>query len=136
MPENDVRQYKYRSEARHQTDAYLLHLVARIALVSEDRARQIEMIILRMYQTGQISKVTEDQLIGLLEQVSIDCYADGKYELMHKISIQADEAQSKGKPKKGTIVVCISCLCTGDQTASHNLQFQRRKAAFDDDDDF
>ena len=43
--------------------------MARIALVSEERARQIEMIILRMYQMGQISQVTEDRLIGLLEQV-------------------------------------------------------------------
>lgn len=45
--------------------------MARITLVSQDRARQIEAIILRMYQMGQLTKVTEDQLIRLLEQVRI-----------------------------------------------------------------
>ena len=45
-------------------------LVARIALVSEDRARQIEAILLRMAQTGQLrGRVTEEQLIDLLEKV-------------------------------------------------------------------
>ncbi|EMD34428.1 hypothetical protein CERSUDRAFT_117301 [Gelatoporia subvermispora B] len=59
--------------------------LARIALVAPDRARQIEAILLRMAQTGQIrSRVTEDQLIELLEQV--------------------EETQSKSAPKKGTIV--------------------------------
>ncbi|KAJ3541143.1 hypothetical protein NM688_g6124 [Phlebia brevispora] len=58
--------------------------LARITLVSQERARQIEAIILRMYQMGQITKVTEDQLIRLLEQ--------------------ADDAQSNAQPKKGTIV--------------------------------
>ncbi|KAJ3489935.1 hypothetical protein NLI96_g1790 [Meripilus lineatus] len=73
--------------------------LSRIALVSPERSRQIEAILLRMAQSGQLrGRVTEEQLIGLLEQ--------------------AEEAQSKGAPKKGTIV------------------FQRRKGAFDDDDDF
>ncbi|THG96774.1 hypothetical protein EW026_g5116 [Hermanssonia centrifuga] len=73
--------------------------LARIALVSQDRARQIEAIILRLVQSGQIrGQVTEQQLIDLLEK--------------------ADDASSRGQPKKGTIV------------------FQRRKGGFDDDDDF
>jgi programmed cell death protein 5 len=54
--------------------------VSRISLVSPERSRQIESILLRMAQTGQLkSKVTEDQLIGLLEQVcagSLDYGAD------------------------------------------------------------
>ncbi|KIP05988.1 hypothetical protein PHLGIDRAFT_91387 [Phlebiopsis gigantea 11061_1 CR5-6] len=59
--------------------------LARIALVSEDRARQIEAILLRMAQTGQLrGRVTEEQLIDLLEK--------------------ADEASSKSKPKQGSIV--------------------------------
>ncbi|KAL6307962.1 DNA-binding TFAR19-related protein, partial [Sparassis latifolia] len=59
--------------------------LARIALVSPDRARQIEAILLRMAQSGQLrGRVSEDQLIELLEQ--------------------ADEAQSKSAPKKGAIV--------------------------------
>ncbi|KAK7689072.1 hypothetical protein QCA50_007763 [Cerrena zonata] len=73
--------------------------LSRIALVSPQRSQQIEGILLRMAQTGQLrGRVTEEQLIDLLEQ--------------------AEEAQSKNAPKKGTIV------------------FQRRKGGFDDDDDF
>ncbi len=45
-------------------------LVARISLVSPDRSRQIESILLRMAQTGQLrGRVSEAQLIELLEQV-------------------------------------------------------------------
>lgn len=44
--------------------------VARISLVSPERSNQIETILLRMAQTGQLKgKVTEVQLIDLLEQV-------------------------------------------------------------------
>lgn len=51
-------------------------LVARIALVSQDRARQIEAILLRMAQTGQLrGRVTEEQLIDLLEKVRMRCPA-------------------------------------------------------------
>lgn len=39
-------------------------------MVSQDRARQIEAILLRMAQTGQLrGRVTEEQLIDLLEKV-------------------------------------------------------------------
>ncbi|KZT67801.1 hypothetical protein DAEQUDRAFT_654296, partial [Daedalea quercina L-15889] len=59
--------------------------LARIALVSPQRSQQIEGILLRMAQTGQLrGRVTESQLIDLLEQ--------------------ADEAQSKSTAKKSTIV--------------------------------
>ena len=45
--------------------------VARIALVSPARSRQVEGILLRMAQTGQLrGRVSEEQLIGLLEQAS------------------------------------------------------------------
>lgn len=71
--------------------------LSRIALVSPQRSQQIEAILLRMAQTGQLrGRVSENQLIDLLEQ--------------------AEDAQSKGAPKKGTIV------------------FQRRKGGVDDDD--
>ena len=44
--------------------------MARIALVSQDRARQIEAILLRMAQSGQLrGRVTEEQLIDLLDKV-------------------------------------------------------------------
>ncbi|KAF8520159.1 DNA-binding TFAR19-related protein [Hysterangium stoloniferum] len=43
--------------------------LARIALVSPSRSQQIEGILLRMAQSGQLrGRVTEQQLIGLLEQ--------------------------------------------------------------------
>ncbi|KAH8102941.1 DNA-binding TFAR19-related protein [Cristinia sonorae] len=59
--------------------------LSRIALVSADRARQIEAMLLRLAQSGQLrGRVTEQQLIDLLEQ--------------------ADEAQTKAAPKKGAIV--------------------------------
>ena len=44
--------------------------VSRIALVSPNRSNQIETILLRMVQSGQLrNKVTEEQLIDLLNQV-------------------------------------------------------------------
>ena len=44
--------------------------VSRIALVSPDRSKQIETILLRMAQSGQLkNRVTEKQLIDLLNQV-------------------------------------------------------------------
>ena len=44
--------------------------LARIALVSPQRSTQIESILVRMAQTGQLrGRVTEEGLIGLLEQV-------------------------------------------------------------------
>lgn len=47
--------------------------VARIGLVSPERSAQIESILLRMAQSGQLrGRVNEEQLIGLLQQVSFD----------------------------------------------------------------
>ncbi|KAJ1309640.1 hypothetical protein OPQ81_006407 [Rhizoctonia solani] len=55
--------------------------LARISLVRPALSGQIEQILLRMAQTGQLrSRVTEQQLIGLLEQ--------------------AEESQGKAAPKK------------------------------------
>ncbi|KAF9653851.1 DNA-binding TFAR19-like protein [Thelephora ganbajun] len=50
-------------------DAGARERLARISLVSPERSKQIETILLRMAQTGQLrGKVTETQLIDLLEQ--------------------------------------------------------------------
>jgi DNA-binding TFAR19-related protein (PDSD5 family) len=51
----------------------ILHLqVSRIALVSPARSKEIESILLRMAQTGQLrGRVNEEQLINLLEQVRV-----------------------------------------------------------------
>jgi len=59
--------------------------LSRIALVSPERSRQVEAILLRMAQSGQLKgRVTEAQLIDLLEQ--------------------ADEAHSKTAPAKKPIL--------------------------------
>jgi len=52
---------------------YMTSTVSRIALVSPERAKQIEEILLRMAQSGQLKgRVSEEQLIGFLDQV---CYS-------------------------------------------------------------
>ncbi|KAJ7243409.1 PDCD5-related protein [Mycena haematopus] len=44
--------------------------LSRIALVSPERSKQIEGILMRMVQSGQLrGRVTENQLIDLLEQM-------------------------------------------------------------------
>lgn len=46
--------------------------MARIALVTPDCSRQIESILARMAQTGQLrGRVSEAQLIDLLQQVRV-----------------------------------------------------------------
>jgi len=50
--------------------------LSRIALVSPDRSKQIETILLRMVQSGQLrNRVSEEQLIDLLNQME---QAEGK----------------------------------------------------------
>ncbi|CAA7271809.1 unnamed protein product [Cyclocybe aegerita] len=59
--------------------------LSRIALVSPERSKQIEMILLRMAQSGQLrGRVSEEQLIDLLDQM--------------------EAAQGKVNSKKPTIV--------------------------------
>ncbi|KAJ6608630.1 PDCD5-related protein, partial [Mycena sp. CBHHK59/15] len=59
--------------------------LSRIALVSPERSKHIEGILMRMVQSGQLrGKVTENQLIDLLEQM--------------------EEAQGKTTSKKSTIL--------------------------------
>ncbi|KAH9948104.1 hypothetical protein B0H21DRAFT_848596 [Amylocystis lapponica] len=90
--EDDGKQAAAEEEMRRTLLATVLdsaarERLARISLVSPDRSRQIEAILLRMAQSGQLrGRVSENQLIELLEQ--------------------AEEAQPKG-PKKGAIVVSV-----------------------------
>ncbi|KAA1471361.1 DNA-binding TFAR19-related protein [Dentipellis sp. KUC8613] len=89
--DEQARQQQQQSEEQMRRDLLATVLdtaarerLARISLVSPDRSRQIESILLRMAQTGQLrGRVSEAQLIELLEQ--------------------AEEAQSK-TAKKGAIV--------------------------------
>jgi len=59
--------------------------VSRIALVSPERSRQVETILARMAQSGQLrGRVSEEQLIELLDQM--------------------ENSQSQAAAKKTTIV--------------------------------
>lgn len=78
--------------------------MARIALVSPDRARQIEAILLRMAQTGQLrGRVSEQQLIDLLDQVRRFAVPLGMAVVLTRSQI--DGAQSTSAPSKGAIIV-------------------------------
>ena len=79
--------------------------VARISLVSPERSKQIETILLRMAQTGQLrGKVTELQLIDLLEQVRWPCH----FLAAQRLTLaQAEEAHNKSNAK-GSIVVGVA----------------------------
>lgn len=93
------------THADHCSASVISNAVSRIALVSPQRSQQIEAILLRMAQTGQLrGRVSENQLIDLLEQVRLNLFA-----LVYAMPIgrQAEDAQSKGAPKKGTIVVRV-----------------------------
>lgn len=82
--------------------------VSRIALVSLDRSKQIETILLRMAQSGQLkNRVTEEQLIDLLNQVKI-YFAPHRYNLI-KVP-QMEQAEGKTTVQKSTIVVSSHCL--------------------------
>ncbi|KIM49233.1 hypothetical protein M413DRAFT_60631 [Hebeloma cylindrosporum] len=63
--------------------------LSRISLVSLERSKQIEMILVRMAQSGQLKgRVSEEQLIDLLNQASNPM----------------EGADGKSAPKKTTIV--------------------------------
>lgn len=88
--EEQAQQREAEEAARRDAMATILDNAARerlsrIGLVSPERSRQIESILVRMAQTGQLrGKVSETQLIELLEQL--------------------EDAQSKASAKKTTIV--------------------------------
>ncbi|KAJ3567395.1 hypothetical protein NP233_g6396 [Leucocoprinus birnbaumii] len=53
--------------------------LSRIALVGPERAKQIEGILLRMAQSGQLrGRVSEEQLIGFLDQMEGSSKSGGK----------------------------------------------------------
>ena len=86
--------------------------VNRIALVNPPLSNQVELILVRMFQSGQLrGRVSEKQLIDLLDQ--------------------ADGAQSSAAPKKGGIVVRNTC--SNLTPSDDSQQFQRRKDVDDDD---
>lgn len=78
-PEDAAKEEETKRAAEEQRRT-MLHAVmapdarerlARIALVKPDKARNVENMILAAAQRGALqSKVTEDQLVGMLEQIS------------------------------------------------------------------
>lgn len=76
-------------------DAEARERLSRIGLVKPQKARQITDLLIRMAQSGQIrGRITEDQLIGLLDQVDQASSADsgaGKITFTRKKIVQDDE---------------------------------------------
>lgn len=63
-------------------------LVSRIAIVKADKARAVEDLLIRMAQGGQVrSKITEKQLIELLEQVNQQTKHETKIVVRKSISV-------------------------------------------------
>ena len=66
-------------------------IVARIALVSPSRSHQIETILLRMAQMGQLKgRIGEEQLIDLLKQVN--CFVSIKVNFVRRIVHHSNDA--------------------------------------------
>jgi len=92
QPSNEEQEQKRAQEEQMRRDLLTTVLdtaarerLSRIALVSPERSAQIESILLRMAQSGQLrGRVTEAQLIDLLDQM--------------------EEAQGKTQSKKPTII--------------------------------
>ncbi|CBQ68643.1 conserved hypothetical protein [Sporisorium reilianum SRZ2] len=76
-------------------DAEARERLSRIGLVKPQKARQITYLLIRMAQSGQIrGRITEDQLIGLLDQVDQASSADsgaGKITFTRKKTVQDDD---------------------------------------------
>lgn len=66
-----------RSELMQETSFLSFRFaVSRIALVKPERARAIEQLLMRMAQSGQLrGRVSEEQLIDVLDQVSLELIA-------------------------------------------------------------
>lgn len=107
---------------QHEKDVYMLQAflvpgfimlilcpVSRIALVSPERSKQIETILLRMAQSGQLkNRVTEEQLIDLLNQVKNLSCSPIRYKLI-KIP-QMEHVEGKTTVQKPKIVVSSHCF--------------------------
>ncbi|KAF5379924.1 hypothetical protein D9757_007211 [Collybiopsis confluens] len=91
--------------------------LSRISLVSPERSRQIETILLRMAQSGQLrGRVTEDQLIELLDQVRLPyCLAEGIHELIikarWKVPKQRRRSSKEGRTTTMTLTFEFVILC-------------------------
>ncbi|KAL3141399.1 hypothetical protein ABBQ32_004974 [Trebouxia sp. C0010 RCD-2024] len=65
--------------------------LARIALVKPDKAKGVENMVLQMAQRGQLNeKVTENRLIGLLEQVNEQSSTKTKVTIQRRRALDDD----------------------------------------------
>ncbi len=70
--------------------------VSRIALVKPQKSRGVTELLLRMAQSGQIrQRVTEDQLIGLLDQLEQGQAAENEPKITVRRTPPATEAQRR-----------------------------------------
>ena len=66
--------------------------LARIALVKPEKARNVEDVILRAAQLGQIAeKVSEEKLISLLEQINTQTTKQTKVTIQRRRSVLDDD---------------------------------------------
>ncbi len=107
--------------------------VSRIALVSPERSQQIEGILLRMVQSGQLRDECRKVNLSTPRPSAYPVRSTSFCSPMHN---QVEEAQGAKTAKKSTIVVRLPCaafilLCT-----YVGNQYQRRKDIDEDDFDF
>ena len=68
--------------------------LARIKIVKEEKAKAVEEMIIRMAQSGQIrGKVTESQLIDLLEQISQEQSQATKITISRRRASDSDDEE-------------------------------------------
>jgi programmed cell death protein 5 len=109
--------------------------VSRIALVSPTRSNQIESILLRMLQAGQLrGRVSEQQLIDLLEQVRL--YSLGSYISAfenHKYRPTKLRKRLRVRVLSWYVLVADNSRPEPSRWLTHCAQFQRRVDLDDDD---
>ncbi|SPC62955.1 related to Programmed cell death protein 5 [Ustilago sp. UG-2017b] len=96
---NQEEQAAQQEEMKRQMLSRILDVEARerlsrIGLVKPQKAREITDLLIRMAQSGQIrGRITEDQLIGLLDQVDQASAAEsaGKITFTRKKTVQEDD---------------------------------------------
>ena len=104
------------------------HPVSRIALVSPERSKQIEAVLFRIIQSGQLKTVSDKQLIDLLDQVNLYLAPIGSIPISFP---QMEQTEGKTAVQKPSIVVRRS-LPSNLGFALISGQYQRRKGLEDD----
>ena len=97
---------------------WIFALVARIALVRPERERSLQELLVRMARSGQLrGRVTDDQLLSLLDQVA------------------AAEGANSGTLAKSKITVRLSVAKVAVSLSPIQISRRRDKTASDDEND-